>query len=1158
MALESLFNRIKIKESSALPEPDEWYLENRRHAQEMMKTGSWTYEIGKDTVYFTDEYYRIFETVPDQLERNAESYFQFVSKPDVSKVKNSRELAFQGHNQELEYQIITAQGNQKFVKEKTRTLLDEKGIPVKIIGALQDITSEKIIENSLKELGENLNLGQKVAGLGSWKFNAVKNEIFWSDEIYRIYDLKPQEFGGTVVELMDFTYPADRHVLAELTQKRLAHQKFDLQYRILLRNGAIKYVRLVGEPIANKDGLNTDLVGTIQDVTEIKELENEIIFIKKNLEQAQRLAKIGSWEMNAVTDRNYMSAEALRIFGITAAEFLGTFEDFLGRVHPEDRSIITDSMEGELSEEPFELEFRVIRKDGTIREVFQVVEYHLDENRQPAHVYGTIQDITEKKEYQRAIEIKQREIDKIQQRTKMLIQESGMVFEIITADGIIRYISDTSQKVINYDPQSMIGKSVYDYYDHDEAAYLKGLICSAMENPRIPETGIITFVGAGDKPIYLEVHIQNFLDHPIIQGLVLDFRDVTNRIIMQRKIEKLASYDETTALPKPNQFKKELTEKCLTASLDQRSLSVMMLDFDGFKEIKDSLGFMVGQQLIVQIVMRLRGLLGKDTLISRYSEDQFAIVIEGLINLEAYEARALEVIDFFHRPFKIDIYEFDINVNVGVSVYPLETAAKDADTDGEDEMADAEPAGDEIEQLVQYASIALVWSKKESKNRYRFYSSELNIQNYKQLQLRHDLRMAVKRDQFMVFYQPMVRIKNNQILAVEALIRWNHPDWGMVSPDEFIYLAEETGAIVEMGKWLLKKVCEDQRYWMLKGYEPVYISVNFSSIQFYERDFVKSITDVLAEYEVDPKYLIVELTESLIIENAHKAIADIEKLQRAGIKVALDDFGTGYSSLSYLQHFNIDIIKMDASFLKNIMTDQTSAIIARAIISLTKELRIKLVCEGIENWEQLSFLRENNCFAGQGYLYSRPVPFLKIDEILEKGKCRPVFSNTTFKPQAERRKSFRQVFRDLLRTDLRILKIKDKTMNVGNSKALIKDLGPGGLCFISNIQFPLERDFTLEFTTTLLGKELSAIGTPVWSQETADNLFEYGVKFMMDERDADEMMQTLYEVQIKMKKNILFTDGSFTDKTAYQYFDELTGQPTPEKVDFSQYKRSKF
>ena len=1151
MAIESLFNHIKLRESSSLSEKNQFYPENRHHSQEMMKIGTWTYEMGSDTIYFTDEYYHIFEAVPDQMGKDADSYFQYISEKDESKVRNARELAFAGQDQELVYMIVTARGNHKFVREKTRTLLDKSGQPVKIIGAIQDITSEKTFENRLKELGENLNLGQKVAGLGSWKYNAVKKEIFWSDEIYRIFDLKPEEFSGTVIELMDFTYPEDRYILTELTQKRLTHQKFDLQYRIQLRNKSIKFLRLVGEPLLNEDGLNTDLVGTIQDISEIKKLENEIAFIKKNLERAQQLAQIGSWEMDVAKAENFMSAEALRIFGITAAEFKGTFEDFFARVHPEDRDIIIASMAGPLTEDPFELEFRVIRPDETIRDVLQVVEFKLDKNGEMIHVHGTIQDITEKKAYQRALELKQHEIDKIQQRTKMLIQESGVVFEIITATGIISYISDTSQKVINFDAEMMIGKSVYDYYDHDDAVYLRGLIDSAIENKAITETGIISFAGKTETPKYLEVHIQNFLDHPIIQGLVLDFRDVTNRIILQRKIEKLASYDETTALPKPNQFKKELTEKCLKADSQQSSLIVMMLDFEGFKEINDSLGAKVGQLLIIQIVLRLRLLLGKEVLISRYSEDHFAIVIEGLINLEAYHARVVEVIEFFERSFKVDIYEFDINVNVGVSVYPLEKQAHDVDRG-------ADQAHDEIEQLIQYANTALVWSKKEGRNRCRFFSAELNIQNYKQLQLRNDMRLSVKSEQFMVFYQPMVQLSNNQILAVEALIRWSHPDWGIVSPDEFIFLAEETGAIVEIGKWTLKKVCQDYHNWILKGYQPFYISVNFSSIQFYERDFVKNITDVLDEYQIDPKYLIVELTESLIIENAHKAIADIKKLQQAGIKVALDDFGTGYSSLSYLQHFNIDMIKMDVSFLKNVVNDTTTATIAKAIINLTKELHIKLVCEGIENWEQLAFLRENNCYAGQGYLYARPMPFLKTNELLAKGKCRPLLSNATFKPQAERRKSFRQPFRDLLKTDLTILKIRDKKMNVGNSKALIKNIGPGGLCFVSNIQFPLERDFTLKFKTILLGKELSAIGSPVWSQEAEDNLFEYGVKFMMAEDESEELMRTLYELQVKMKKNILFVDGSFTDKTAYQYFDELTGQPNLVKVDFSQYKRSKF
>ncbi|OXS25716.1 MAG: hypothetical protein BI182_16590 [Acetobacterium sp. MES1] len=1009
VALENLLNRIKLKEVAALPEKDEWLIENRRHAQEMMKTGTWTYVIGSDTVYFSDEYYRIMETIPDQHQKKADSYFQFVYPDDLN-------------------QLITS-----------------------------------------------------------------------------------------------------------------------------------KYVRLVGEPINNKDGLNTDLVGTIQDISDIKKLENEIGFIKKNLEQAQRLAKIGSWEMDAVSDQNYMSAEALRIFGITAAEFKGTFDDFLSRVHPEDRSIITDSTFGDLSEEPFELAFRVIHKDGSIRDVFQIVEFRLDSAGQIAHVYGTIQDVSEKKAYERAIASKQLEIEKISQRSRILVQESGVVFAIISEAGIISYISDTARKVISYHPGRMKGRLIYDFYEPDQAEVLKAMIDTVLNEPEQVQTGVISFAGQTDKAIYLEVHVRNFLSHPTIAGLVLDFRDITNRIVMQKKIEKLANYDEITALPKASQLRKELAEKCRQANLKKSSLVLLMLDFEGFKEINDSLGHRVGQQLIVQLVMRLRGLFGKDTLISRYSEDQFAIVIEGLINLDAYQARVAEIIDFFYRSFKIEVYEFNINVNVGVSVYPLEVEAQELSMDeplSDDDISRTPDEPDEVEQLIRYANIALIWSKKEGHNRYQFYSSELNIQNYKQLQLRHDLRMALKRNQFMVFYQPIVRIKTNDILAIEALIRWNHPDWGIVSPDEFIFLAEETGAIVEMGKWMLQKICDDHRYWLQKGYPPVYISLNFSSIQFYERNFVENIQDILAEYEVDPKYLIVELTESLLVEDSQKAIDDIKKLQAVGIKVALDDFGTGYSSLSYLNHFNVDIIKMDASFIRNVMLDSKTAIITQAIINLTKALHIKLVTEGIENWDHLAFLKEHNCFSGQGYLYSRPVPFLKIDELLQKGKCRPPLSRTTAKSQVERRKYFRQRFRNFLITELTILRINDKQMHVGNSRVLIKDIGPGGLCFISNIQFPLERDFTLRFAATLMGGEMTAIGTPVRVAELSESLFEYGVKFMMDEQESEELTRRLYELQVKMKKNILFADGNFTDKTAEDYFDELTGRPA--KVDFSQYRKNHF
>jgi len=362
----------------------------------------------------------------------------------------------------------------------------------------------------------------------------------------------------------------------------------------------------------------------------------------------------------------------------------------------------------------------------------------------------------------------------------------------------------------------------------------------------------------------------------------------------------------------------------------------------------------------------------------------------------------------------------------------------------------------------------------------------------------------------------------------------------MVSPKEFIFLAEETGVIIEMGKWMLREVCSNYKRWQQQGYKEIKITINFSSIQFYEKNFVENIKSILNEFELDPKFLIIELTENLLIQDSEKAKHDIQGLQSLGFKVALDDFGTGFSSLSFLNTFNIDVLKMDGSFLKNVFTDKTTAIIARTIVRLARDLKIKLVAVGIENWEQLSFLREVNCYAGQGYLYSRPLPLEDFEKILDSGKCKPVFTNNiSIKPDVERREFFRLAFHQLLKADLTILKIKEKKMNVGNTKILIKNIGPGGLCFNSNIKFPVERGFTLQFVTTLLGKRIQAYGSLVWSEELEDNLYEYGVKFSIDENEREKLMKVLYEIQIKIKKNILYEDANFTPDSLYVFLKKM-------------------
>ncbi|MGI5921753.1 MAG: putative bifunctional diguanylate cyclase/phosphodiesterase [Syntrophomonadaceae bacterium] len=377
----------------------------------------------------------------------------------------------------------------------------------------------------------------------------------------------------------------------------------------------------------------------------------------------------------------------------------------------------------------------------------------------------------------------------------------------------------------------------------------------------------------------------------------------------------------------------------------------MILDISGLKYINDILGYQLGDQLIVEIARELKTGLGRGNFICRYSENQFAAIIEGL-NLDKYENIAQNIIRLFSSPFKVDRYELDVTINIGLSLC----------------LADEQ----DFDALIDKANIALLLAKKEGKNTYKFYSPDINVQNYKEIELRHDLLKAIEREQLKVYYQPLVNLKTNEILATETLIRWKHPDLGMISPNEFMYLAEETGFIINIGDWILREVCRNYKHWLDNGLPDIKVSINFSSIQFFADNFVENIVNTINDFKLDPHFLIVEITESTLALRVNKAKSIMQKLHSFGIQVAIDNFGTGFSSLSYLNIFHIDILKIDASCIKDITLVETSAVITKNIINTARELKIKPVAEGIETWEQVSFLQELNCYIGQGYIYSKP------------------------------------------------------------------------------------------------------------------------------------------------------------------------------------------
>lgn len=807
----------------------------------------------------------------------------------------------------------------------------------------------------------------------------------------------------------------------------------------------------------------------------------------KSLNQAQRVAGVGSWEMDFITKKSFWSDEAYRIYGIAKEQYDNTYEGFKKFVHPDDVEKI-DVILNKPSRNPINLEFRIIRHDSSVRNINEIMEFVFDEKGNPTYVFGTIKDVTEEKELQRELDLKQEKINKIQKRYSTLIKESIDVFEILDADGTLLYISEASEHVIGYKPEERIGKKIYEYYNYTEEKKLKEMMEFVLKEPGQRILKDIIFKTKTGESLYLEVLMQNLLHEPAIEGIVVNFRDITKRVEMEKRITHISTHDQLTELPNKIYFKKKLRLLFQNAKRTNSSFDIYMLDIDSYKYIKDTLGYQIGEEFIIKIATKLKCWCGT-RFICRYSEDRFAIIIEGIDSIDEKEKIANEIIRLFSQTIKVGKYEFDVNVSMGISSFH---------EDGQD-----------IEQIIRHAETALFMAKSDEKNEYKFYYSDINIQSYKQLELRNNLKNAIVNNQFRVYYQPIVNLHTNEIISAEALIRWEHPDWGMISPIEFISLAEKTDFIINIGDWVLREVCRNYRQWIDMGLPKIKISVNFSGIQFFQKNFVESLMKTINEFRLNPNFLIMEVTESILMVNTSKVVNDINSLQSYGIQIALDDFGTGYSSLSYLNSFKIDILKIDRSFVRSAINDETSSIITKLIIQMAEKLKIKLVAEGIENREHLTYLQELNCYAGQGYLFSRPVPVNEFLHILSNKLCEPILNESNAIITNERRNTFRIKFPEMVEAELVIKELRGRIVDVGNTKVVVKDMGPGGLCFISNIKIPTEKDVTLQFITQLTGRQVNLLGYPKWLNEIDNEMYEYGIEFNICEEEKINLIEVL-------------------------------------------------
>jgi len=429
------------------------------------------------------------------------------------------------------------------------------------------------------------------------------------------------------------------------------------------------------------------------------------------------------------------------------------------------------------------------------------------------------------------------------------------------------------------------------------------------------------------------------------------------------QLDRLAHFDVLTDLPNRGLLQDRLGQAIEAAHRQRRQLAVMFLDMDNFKHINDSLGHSIGDQLLQSIAQRLVACVRHSDTVSRQGGDEFVLLLPFIEHAKDAALSAQKILAALELPHHIDGNDLYSSVSIGISIYP---------GDGQD-----------AETLIKCADAAMYHAKEHGRNNYKFFEQAMNARAVQRQSIEADLRGALERQEFVLHYQPKTNLRTSKIVGVEALIRWAHPKRGLLQPEQFVSIAEDCGLIVPIGRWVLREACRQARAWQQAGLAPIMVAVNTSTLELRAKDFLENLRATLESTLLEPRYLEIELTESVLMRNAESTGSLLQAISDLGVKLAIDDFGTGYSSLSYLSRFPIDTLKIDQSFVKQITNNPDDANIVIAVINMGKSLRQSVIAEGVETPEQHAFLLAQHCDEGQGYYFGRPVEAAALAALLQ-------------------------------------------------------------------------------------------------------------------------------------------------------------------------------
>jgi diguanylate cyclase (GGDEF)-like protein/PAS domain S-box-containing protein len=538
-------------------------------------------------------------------------------------------------------------------------------------------------------------------------------------------------------------------------------------------------------------------------------------------------------------------------------------------------------------------------------------------------------------------------------RFNALIRNTADVIAIVTPDGAVSYVTPTAERIFGFRAQDLIGQHLEELVAFDDRPRLREFLAhdlaqagsSAVMEARVPR--------GDERQRVVEIHGTNMEAEPAIGGRLLNLRDTTDRKGMEEQLKRMALHDPLTLLANRSLFRDRLEHSMAVSKRNGRGVAVMFVDLDDFKQINDSFGHATGDRVLHRSAQRLVKATRSGDTVARLGGDEFAVLLENLTGQEPVVEIAARMVESLQEPLEMPGANARITVSVGIAF---------------------SGADDGVDELMRNADVAMYAAKSGGKGRYVVFEPSMQHAASERREMEAELDKALRGGQFLLHYQPIVELHSGYLLGVEALIRWQHPERGLVLPGEFIPIAEETGQIVPLGRWVLAQACREVKVWQARLPEgrQVRVGVNVSAVQLSKSDICADVRKALAISEIDPGCLVIELTESVLMQNSESVLATLQALKKLGVRIAIDDFGTGYSSLSYLHRFPIDILKIDRSFVERLGGVEGGEDFTRAIITLGSTLDLEVVAEGVELEHQQRGLIELGCVAGQGYYYSRP------------------------------------------------------------------------------------------------------------------------------------------------------------------------------------------